>query len=73
MASFNQTGQNVNVQVNTSEQPEKKFTSVRLHLSAAEKLKELSAKRKADRHTVKTAQDIVEQLIITAHKKECKS
>ena len=49
------------------------FTAVRLHRdTTALKLNELSEKRKKERSSIKSAQDIVEQLINQAHKRECK-
>jgi hypothetical protein len=49
------------------------FTAVRLHReTTAVKLNEISYKRKSERNSVKSAQDIVEQLINQAHKREVK-
>ncbi len=36
------------------------------------KLVELSKQRKASKHPYRTMQEVLEQLIETAHKKECK-
>jgi hypothetical protein len=72
MATFNQEGQNVNMQINTSDQPEKTHTMIRMHLNSAKKLREISAIRKSNGDLVKSAQGIVEQLINQAHKREVK-
>jgi len=50
------------------------FTAVRLHRdTTAVKLNEISDKRKKERNSIKSAQDIVEQLIDQAHKREIKA
>ena len=72
MATFNQEGQNVNLQINTNDQPEKTHTMIRMHLNSAQKLREISAIRKSNGDVIKSAQGVVEQLINQAHKREVK-
>ena len=68
MAVFQQEGQKVENQVNGGTVT----SSVKIYGQAVANLRELSDKRKNERHQFRTQENIIEQLINQAHKKECK-
>lgn len=47
------------------------YRNIRVNLEHDALLSELSAKRKQERNFIRSKQDIVGDLIIKAHKKEC--
>jgi hypothetical protein len=68
MAIFHQEGQKVETQINEGSAT----SSVKIYGQAITNLRELSDKRKNERHQFRTQESIVEQLINQAHKREVK-